>query len=141
MEQKYKVEIKPSYEWAEKAKELGITRREVEVFALMTEGYNNKEIADIININYQSVKNHNHHFTNKLGVKNNNQALIVALHLNLIKAKFQSEYINAEVDAKGLLNELREELKGIDKKPDISLKDKRKIKNLLKEYGIDPDKW
>ena len=62
MEQRYKVEMNASYEWSKKALELGISHREVEVFALMTEGYSNKEIAEILGINYQSVKNNNHSF-------------------------------------------------------------------------------
>lgn len=122
----YKVEIKPSYEWDKKAKELGITGKEIEVFALMTEGYKNKEIAEKMGINYQSVKNHYFRFAKKLGVKNSNQALVVALHLNLIRVRYESEYVKADIDAKGVLNELKKN---------------KHIKAYLKEHGIDPDRW
>ncbi len=88
-----KLIINPSYEWREDAKELGISHRELEVFALVTEGYNNKEVADILHIKHQSVKNHMHHFTNKLGVKNAGQAVIVALHKKLISAITLSQFL------------------------------------------------
>jgi len=87
MEIRKKVEINPSYEWAKDAESLGISHRELEVFALVTEGYNNKEIAEILHIKHQSVKNHMHHFTKKLGVRNAGQAVIVALHKKLIKMR------------------------------------------------------
>ena len=53
-----KVEINPSYEWDEDAKEFGISHKELEVMALLAQGYSNEEIADILPIQYQSVKNH-----------------------------------------------------------------------------------
>jgi ATP/maltotriose-dependent transcriptional regulator MalT len=47
METQWKVDIKPSYEWSEKAKEIGVSHRELEVLALVVEGYKNKEIAQV----------------------------------------------------------------------------------------------
>ena len=41
--------------WAEGAESLGISHRELEVFALVAEGYNNKEVAEILHIKHQSV--------------------------------------------------------------------------------------
>ncbi len=82
-----KVDIKPSYEWSEKAKELGVSHRELEVLALVVEGYKNKEIAEILRIQHQSVKNHLQHLFKKLDVKNSTQAYIIALNLNLIKMR------------------------------------------------------
>jgi len=83
----YKVDINPSYEWDEKAGELNISHRELEVLALVVEGYKNKEIAQILKIKHQSVKNHLQHLFKKLDVKNNTQALIIALHFNLVNVR------------------------------------------------------
>jgi ATP/maltotriose-dependent transcriptional regulator MalT len=47
METQWKVDIRPSYEWSEKSRELGISHRELEVLALVVEGYKNKEIAQV----------------------------------------------------------------------------------------------
>lgn len=87
METQWKVDIKPSYEWSEKAKEVGVSHRELEVLALVVEGYKNKEIAQILKIQHQSVKNHLQHLFKKLDVKNSTQAYIIALNLNLIKIR------------------------------------------------------
>lgn len=87
MEIQSKVDINPSYEWSEKAKELNISHRELEVLALVVEGYKNKEIAQILKIQHQSVKNHLQHLFKKLDVKNSTQAYIIALNLNLIKMR------------------------------------------------------
>jgi len=51
-----KVEINPTYEWDEDARELGISHKELEVMALLAQGYSNEQIADILPIQYQSVK-------------------------------------------------------------------------------------
>jgi len=87
MEFQYKVDINPSYEWSEKARELNISHRELEVLALVVEGYKNKEIGQILKIQHQSVKNHLQHLFKKLGVRNSTQAYIIALNLNLMKMK------------------------------------------------------
>lgn len=87
MEFQYKVDINPSYEWVKEAECLGISHREVEVLALVVEGYKNKEIAQILGIQHQSVKNHLQHLFKKLDVKNSTQAYIIALNLNLIKIR------------------------------------------------------
>ena len=87
MDFQYKVDINPSYEWAKEAKSLGISHRELEVLALVVEGYKNKEIAQILGIQHQSVKNHLQHLFKKLGVRNSTQAYIIALNLNLIRMR------------------------------------------------------
>ena len=87
MDIQYKVDINPSYEWAREAESLGISHRELEVLALVVEGYKNKEIAQILKIQHQSVKNHLQHIYKKLNVKNSTQAYIIAVNLNLIKMR------------------------------------------------------
>lgn len=80
---------------------MNISHRELEVFALVTEGYTNKEIAQILKIKHQSVKNHMHSFTKKLKVKNNAQALIIALHLKLIRVRAKLQDITEELTGFG----------------------------------------
>ena len=48
MDIQYKVDIIPSYEWSEKTHELNISHRELEVLALIVEGYKNKETAQTL---------------------------------------------------------------------------------------------
>ena len=87
MDVQYKVDINPSYEWAKEAESLGISHRELEVLALVVEGYKNKEIAQILKIQHQSVKNHLQHMYKKVNVRNSTQAYVIALNLNLIKMR------------------------------------------------------
>ena len=136
-----KVEINPSYEWAEDAQNLGISHRELEVFALVAEGYTNKEVAQILHIKHQSVKNHIHKFTKKLEVKNKTQALIMALHLKLIKVRAKVQGITGEVKAEDLIEGMKELISGEAWMRGINEKEKRLLRVFLKEKGGDPDNW
>lgn len=84
-----KVTINPSYEWDEDAKALNISHRELEVFALLMDGHDNKEIAQILGIQYQSVKNHIFSLYKKLKAKNMAQATKLLLFGNFIKTEFR----------------------------------------------------
>lgn len=137
----YKVDINPSYDWSEDAKALNISHRELEVFALVTEGYRNKEIAQILKIKHQSVKTHMHNFTKKLGVKNNAQALIIALHLKLIKVRGKVQNMTGEITAEGLIDDFRKLIDGETWVRGVNEKDKQKLKVWLREHGIDPYNW
>ena len=140
----YKVDINPSYEWSEDAQAMNISHRELEVFALVTEGYKNKEIAQILKIKHQSVKTHMYNFTKRLGVKNNAQALIIALHLNLIKVRAKTPYKDVpviELTGEGYIDSFRKLISGETWTKGVSEKDKQKIKVWLKEHGIDPYNW
>ena len=140
MDVRYKVEINPSYEWAEGAESLGISHRELEVFALVTEGYNNKEVAEVLHIKHQSVKNHMHHFTKKLGVKNSGQAVIVALQKKLIKMRGIYGDASTEISAEGLIKRFRELINGQAWMRGVNEKEKRRLKVFLLSHGIDIDK-
>lgn len=137
----YKVDINPSYEWSEDAQALNISHRELEVFALVTEGYKNKEIAQILKIKHQSVKTHMHNFKKRLSVKNNTQALVIALHLKLIKIRGKYLDVSGELTADKTIDGLREIISGEAWLRGINDKGKRNIRVFLKEHGIDPDKW
>ena len=140
-----KVDIKPSYEWSEKAKELGVSHRELEVLALVVEGYKNKEIAQILEIQHQSVKNHLQHLFRKLDVKNSTQAYIIALNLNLIKMRVaivgHENVSTREITGPEWIEELRKAISGEIKVKGFSEKDKRYVKVWLKEHGFEPYRW
>lgn len=140
MDIRYKVEISPSYEWLGDAENVGISHRELEVFALVVEGYTNKEVAEILHIKNQSVRNHMHHFIKKLGVKNGSQAVVIALSMNLIKWKMISGDFNIEINSNDYLERFRRLLNGKDWASGISAKDKRRINAKLLSHGIDVDK-
>jgi len=145
MDLQYKVDINPSYEWDEQAREKNISHRELEVLALVVEGYKNKEIAKILKIQHQSVKNHLQHLFKKLDVKNNTQAYIIALHMNLIKMRVAMPgYKDApvtELTGEGYIESFRKLISGEENPHGISEKEKQKIKVWLKEHGIDPYNW
>jgi len=125
----YKVDINPSYEWPEEAHSFNISHRELEVFALVTEGYSNKETAQILKIKHQSVKNHMHSFTKKLGVKNNAQALIIALHLKLIKVRAKTHYKDVpimQLTSEDIIDGFREVINGDVWAHGVSEKDKQR---------------
>lgn len=141
---KYKVDIKPSYEWAEEANSLNVSHRELEVFALLTEGYSNKEIAQILKIKYQSVKNHMHSFTKKLNVNNNTQALVIALHLRLINLRGKTPYKDVpviEFTGENFIGDFRKIINGEIKSTKLKEKDIKFLRVFLKEHGIEPDNW
>jgi DNA-binding CsgD family transcriptional regulator len=139
-----KVDINPSYEWSPKAESLGVSHRELEVLALVVEGYKNKEIARILKIEHQSVKNHLQHLFKKLDVKNSTQAYIIALNLNLIRMRAAiSGFPKTAVELTGqsVVEEYRKVISGRTEVEGFSDKDKRWLKVFLKEHGIDPDEW
>jgi len=131
-----KVRVNPRYEWDEQARNKGISPREVEVIALLAQGYDNQEIAGILQIQYQSVKNHTYHLTEKLGAKNTTQALLIAIGENLIRVE------NPELDRmSGAKNrktekfwETLERLVGTEDTPLA-----KKIKKWMIRNGIDVD--
>lgn len=146
MDARYKVDINPSYEWAKEAEDLGISHRELEVLALVIEGYKNKEIAGILKIQHQSVKNHLQHIYKKLNVKNSTQAYIIALNLNLIKMRGaiigSADLPVVEMKARDIIEELRNIVSGeIKVKEFSSEKRKQWLKVFLKEHGIEPYRW
>lgn len=81
------VRVNSNYEWGQVARSSGMTRSEAEVIALIAQGYNNPEIADILRIKYQSVKNHIYSLTKKLKAKSTSQALLITIGENVIKVE------------------------------------------------------
>ena len=61
-----------------------LSQRELEVLNLMAQGISNKEIADILKLSEQSIKNHVTSILYKLEANNRTQAVVLALRHNLI---------------------------------------------------------
>ena len=61
-----------------------ISGRETEVLRLITEGFTNKEIAQILKVSHNTVKSHVLHIFNKLGVNDRTQAAVWAAQNELI---------------------------------------------------------
>lgn len=57
-----------------------LTRREEEILNLLSQGYANKEIADKLCINYDTVRTHLKHIYEKLHVRSRTEAVIKYLH-------------------------------------------------------------
>jgi len=137
---RYKVEINPSWEWLGDARELGVSHRELEVLALVIEGYDNKEVAEILHIEYQSVKNHMYRLMRKLDVKNGKQAAVMALALNLIKWTITGGDLTVKVDSNAFLREFKNILDGRTWGEGLTEKGNRAINAHLLSHGIDVDK-
>jgi DNA-binding NarL/FixJ family response regulator len=61
-----------------------LTRREVEVLALMAGGYNNLEIAEALGTTEGTIKNHVSNILSKLGVRGRVQAVFKGLEIGLL---------------------------------------------------------
>ena len=61
-----------------------LTKREIEVLQLVVEGHINKEIADILNISFNTVLTHRKNITSKLGIKSISGLSVYAMMNGLI---------------------------------------------------------
>ena len=68
-----------------------LTRRELEVLALISEGLSNEEISRLMAISLDTVKYHLKNIYGKLGVKRRTQAVAVALRFDLIGPRHPPE--------------------------------------------------
>ena len=136
-----KVDINPSYEWSEDAQKLGISHRELEVLALVSEGYTNKEVAHILDIKHQSVKNHMHHLQKKFDVRSVSGALTVALQMNLIRLRTRFGDYTTEFTIESLVEVFRNLRDGKVWAQGIDEKKLRNAKIFFKKHGIEFDNW
>lgn len=67
-----------------KLRELNVSKRELEVLQLMSEGLSNDEIADRLFVSLSTVKTHSRNLFEKLGVTRRTQAVDKAKKLSLI---------------------------------------------------------
>ena len=82
---KYRVVINPRSQWDTEARKAKVSPRELEVLALVADGADNIQIAGLLEIKYQTVKNHLHKVVKKLGASNVTAAFMLALAKGLIR--------------------------------------------------------
>lgn len=66
-----------------------LSDREMEVLALVVEGKSNKEIAAMLGISHQTVKNHITSILRKFGVEDRTQAVVYALKRGWVKLNYE----------------------------------------------------
>jgi NarL family two-component system response regulator LiaR len=67
-----------------KQEDLGITRRELEVLALIAQGMSNREIAGKLYVSENTIKTHSSHVLDKLGAKRRTQAVQLGKEFGLL---------------------------------------------------------
>ena len=68
----------------ERLKDLGITKRELEILELMAQGMSNREIADKLFVSESTVKTHSSRLFDKLNAKRRTQAVQIGKEMGLI---------------------------------------------------------
>jgi ATP/maltotriose-dependent transcriptional regulator MalT len=68
----------------EQLKQLGITKRELEILELIAQGMSNREIAEKLFVSENTVKTHSSHLLDKLSAKRRTQAVQIAKESGLI---------------------------------------------------------
>ena len=69
-----------------------LSDREMEVLELVVEGNSNKEIAAMLGISHQTVKNHITSILRKFGVEDRTQAVVYALKRGWVKLKYEARF-------------------------------------------------
>jgi DNA-binding NarL/FixJ family response regulator len=62
----------------------GLSKREIQVLRLMSEGFSNIEISNALDVSPHTVKTHVTHILNKIGVSDRTQAAVLAARLGVI---------------------------------------------------------
>lgn len=78
------VEAPPAFD-ENKIKELGISKRELEVLELITQGLTNQEIADKLFVSLNTVKTHSARLFEKLDVNSRTKAINRAKELGILR--------------------------------------------------------
>jgi len=68
----------------ERLRELSITKRELEILALIAQGMSNREIAEKLFVSENTVKTHSHRLFDKLSAKRRTQAVQIGKEMGLI---------------------------------------------------------
>lgn len=68
----------------QRLKDLGITRRELEILKLIAQGLSNREIADKLFVSENTVKTHSSHLFDKLSARRRTQAVQIGKEMGLI---------------------------------------------------------
>ena len=83
--------INPRSKWTKSAKEAKVSVRELEILILHSEGKSNEDIAEILDIKYQTVKNMLHSLNRKLDAKTNAQSLMKAISEDLVRVNIMNK--------------------------------------------------
>jgi two-component system, NarL family, response regulator LiaR len=67
-----------------RVRDLGLTRRELEILALIAQGMSNREIADKLFVSENTVKTHSSRLFDKLSAKRRTQAVQIGKEMGLI---------------------------------------------------------
>lgn len=78
--------LSPAAPVQEKPRDFGLTRRELEIVAMIIAGYSNPDIAQRCSISEQTVKHHVSNIFNKLGVSNRLELALFAVNHRLTDA-------------------------------------------------------
>ncbi|RDB08087.1 response regulator transcription factor [Runella aurantiaca] len=78
------VQVPPAFD-ENKIKELGISKRELEVLELITQGLTNQEIADKLFVSLNTVKTHSARLFEKLDVNSRTKAINRAKELGILR--------------------------------------------------------
>jgi ATP/maltotriose-dependent transcriptional regulator MalT len=68
----------------EQQRQLGITKRELEILELIAQGMSNREIADKLFVSENTVKTHSSRLFDKLSAKRRTQAVQIGKEIGLI---------------------------------------------------------
>ena len=63
--------------------ELGLTRRQQQLVPFIAQGLTNKEIASILNISEQTVKNHVHDIMKRVGARKDRLQVVDITHMSV----------------------------------------------------------
>ena len=69
-----------------------ITRRELQVLALMADGFENEKAAEKLKVNVQTLRNHQYNMMKKLGAKTRAHAVSIAIQRGMLTADFEQIY-------------------------------------------------
>ena len=78
------VPLRPFVLNEERLKDLGITKRELEILELMAQGMSNREIAEKLFVSENTVKTHSSRLFDKLGARRRTQAVQLGKEMGLI---------------------------------------------------------
>ena len=128
----YGLSINPRSKWTKSSKQAKVSVRELEILILHSEGKSNEEIAEILDIKYQTVKNMLHSLNKKLDATTNAQAMMKAISEGLVKVNIQNK--DERDFAEKIMWAIETELSGSEEEAGLikmirNWRKKRKMKN------------
>ncbi|OGN97831.1 MAG: hypothetical protein A2Z77_02105 [Chloroflexi bacterium RBG_13_51_36] len=87
----YGMSINPRSKWSKDSREAKVSVRELEILILHSEGRSNEEIAETLDIKYQTVKNMLYSLNKKLDATTNAQAIMKAISEGLVRVNIHNK--------------------------------------------------